>query len=78
MLLEISRRQVESDITVVESSGPSALRRESQRIEPIIDGLGKAGMQARRDRSCGISHIDSAGIGMLALAVGKLKRPAAT
>ncbi len=73
MLLEISEREIAPDITVVELTGKLALGRESQRIETLVDDLIKRGsLRAIFDMS-GVDYMDSAGIGMIALAAGKLK-----
>jgi len=73
MLLEIVQRQVEPDITVVELSGKLALGRESQRIEALADELVKRGCKRVVLVLVRVNHIDSAGVGMVALAAGKLK-----
>ena len=73
MLLEITEREMAPDITVVELIGKIALGRESQRIETLVDDLIKRGsLRAIFDMS-GVDYMDSAGIGMLALAAGKLR-----
>ncbi len=73
MLLQIAERQVEPDITVVELTGRLALGRESQRIETLVEDLVRKGTQRVVVDMTGVDHIDSAGIGMVALAAGKLK-----
>jgi anti-sigma B factor antagonist len=73
MLLQIAERQIEPDITVVELSGKLALGRESQRIESLVEELVKRGTQRVIVDMSGVDYIDSAGIGMVALAAGKLK-----
>jgi len=73
MLLNIVERKVEPDITVVEVSGRLALGRESQRIETLVDELSKQGSARVVIDLTGVEYIDSAGIGMLALASGKMK-----
>jgi anti-sigma B factor antagonist len=72
-LLNIVERKMEPGITVVELSGRLALGRESQRIETIVDELGKSGSAKVVLDLTGVDYIDSAGIGLLALAAGKLK-----
>jgi len=73
MLLEITEREIAPDITVVGLTGRPELGRESQRIEILVDDLIKRGsLRAIFDMS-GVDHMDSAGIGMLALATGKLR-----
>ncbi len=78
MLLEITQRQVEADITVVKSGGTSALGRESQRVETVFDELLKQGSKRVILDLGRIGYIDSAGIGVLALVAGKLKQAGCT
>src|SRR5690242_3761963 len=78
MVLNIVERRVDPDITVVEVSGRLALGRESQRIETLMDELGKKGGARVVLDLTGVEYIDSAGIGMLALAAGKLKESGGT
>jgi anti-sigma B factor antagonist len=73
MLLQIAERQVDPDITVVELSGKLALGRESQRIESLVEELVRKGSQRVVVDMAGVDYIDSAGIGMVALAAGKLR-----
>jgi len=73
MLLQIEEKQMAPDITVVALTGKLALGRESQRIETLVDELAKRGpIKVMLDMSK-IDYIDSAGIGLVALASGKLK-----
>ncbi len=74
MLLEITQRRVQSDITILELSGTFALGRESQRIETVVDELLKQGSKRVVLDLVRIDYIDSAGIGLVALTAGKLKR----
>ena len=73
MLLKIAERQMPPDITVVELTGKLALGRESQRIETLVDELAKRGALRVIFDMTGIDYVDSAGIGLLALATGKLR-----
>jgi|SRR3954469_358536 anti-sigma B factor antagonist len=73
MLLQIAERQVEPDITVVALTGRLALGRESQRIESLVEELVRKGTQRVVVDMTGVDYIDSAGIGMVALAAGKLR-----
>jgi anti-sigma B factor antagonist len=73
MLLQIVERHVEPDITVVELSGTLALGAESQRIESLIEELVRKGSRRIVIDMSGVEHIDSAGMGMVALAAGKLR-----
>jgi len=73
MLLTIEERHIEPDITLIELKGKLALGRESQRIEQLVNELiGSGRLRAIFDMT-GVNYMDSAGIGMLALASGKLK-----
>ena len=73
MLLQIEERHIGSGITAYELAGKLALGRESQRIETIVDDLAKKSeLKVIFDLSK-VDYIDSAGIGILALASGKLK-----
>src|SRR3954449_4690635 len=78
MLLDIVEKQMAPDITLVELSGRLALGRESQRIENLIDDLAKKGTKRVIFDLSGVEYIDSAGIGMIALASGKLKESGGT
>ena len=70
---EIVERLIEPDITVVELSGALALGHEAQRIESLIEDLVRKGSRRIVLDMSGVDHIDSAGIGMVALASGKLR-----
>ena len=72
-LLNIVERKVDPDITVLEVTGRLALGRESQRIETMMEDLAKKGSMKVVLDLTGVEYIDSAGIGMLALASGKFK-----
>ena len=73
MLLQIVERHVEPNITVVELTGKLALGRESQRIESLVDEMAQKGERHIIFDMTGVDYIDSAGIGLVALASGKLK-----
>jgi anti-anti-sigma factor len=73
MLLEIQERKIDPDITVLELAGKLALGRESQRIETVVDQLVQQGRLKTVLDLTRVDYIDSAGIGLLALAAGKLK-----
>jgi anti-sigma B factor antagonist len=73
MLLEIAEREMSPDITVVELSGRLALGRESQRIETLVDDLVKRGSTRVIIDMRGVEYMDSAGLGIIALASGRLK-----
>ena len=73
MLLQIQERHVEPDITVLDLAGKLALGRESQRIETLVDELAKKAARKVIFDMTKVDYIDSAGIGLLALASGKIK-----
>ena len=73
MLLQIEERRIEPGLTVVELTGRFALGRESQRLETIVDDLVKAGRTLAIMDLTGVTYADSAGIGLITLAAGKLK-----
>jgi anti-sigma B factor antagonist len=78
MLLEIVERTIEPDIAVVELIGKLALGRESQRLEALIEDLLKRGTRRAVIDMSGVEYIDSAGIGLIALASGKFKESGGT
>lgn len=73
MLLHIEERHLEPDITQLELSGRLELGSETQRVETLIDELADRPTRKVILNLTGLSYIDSAGIGMLALATGKMK-----
>jgi anti-anti-sigma factor len=73
MQLEIAEREIAPDITVVELTGKLELGRESQRMEVLVEDLVKRGSTRVIFDMRGVEYMDSAGLGMLALASGRLK-----
>ncbi len=73
MVLQIEERQLDGDITLVSMAGKLAMGRESQRIETIVDDLAKKSARKVIFDLSQVEYIDSAGIGLLALASGKTK-----
>jgi anti-sigma B factor antagonist len=73
MLLQIEERDLASGIRLVELKGKLALGRESQRVETLVDELAKTGRLRAIFDMTHVDYIDSAGIGMLALASGKMR-----
>jgi anti-anti-sigma factor len=73
MLLEFTEREIAPDITVVELIGRLALGQESQRIETLVDDLAKRGSTRVIFDMSAVEYMDSTGLGVLALANGKLK-----
>jgi anti-sigma B factor antagonist len=72
MLLDIEESHV-NDVTVLKLTGKLALGRESQRIEAMAEQFACDGGRKVVFDIRGVSYIDSAGIGMLAMTAGKLK-----
>ena len=73
MLLQIEERRIEPDIVVLELTGRLALECESQRVESIVEDLAKAGCTRAILDLTGVNYSDSAGIGLIAMAAGRLK-----
>jgi len=78
MLLNIVERSVEPDITVLELTGRLALGRESQRVETLVEELVKKRAGKVVLDLTGVEYIDSTGIGIIALASGKLRGAGST
>jgi anti-sigma B factor antagonist len=74
MLLEIRESRMEPDITVVQLSGRLELGSECQRIESLGAGLLADGVLYVMLDLTRVEYIDSAGIGVLAMTAGQLKR----
>src|SRR5262245_7590776 len=73
MPITLEEKRIEPDITVVELTGKLALGRDSQRIETLVEDLVNRGEIKVMLDMTGVDYIDSAGIGLVALAAGKLK-----
>jgi anti-anti-sigma factor len=74
MLLQIEERQIEPGITCITVTGRLALGRESQRLESIAADLaGKGAAKVILDLTK-VEYIDSAGIGIITLASGRVKQ----
>ena len=73
MLLEVVERTIPPDITVMELAGRLELGRESQRVEARFEEYARQGVQRVILDMSGVDYIDSAGIGVVALASGKIK-----
>jgi anti-sigma B factor antagonist len=74
MLLQIVERKIEPDVAVLELTGKLALGRESQKIETFVDQMVQQGARKTIVDMTGVDYIDSAGIGLLTLVAGKLKK----
>jgi anti-sigma B factor antagonist len=73
MLLQIEEKWIEPGIALVELKGKLALGRESLRVEGLAEGLVKSGRVKAILDLTGVDYIDSAGVGILALASGKMQ-----
>jgi anti-anti-sigma factor len=73
MLLHIRERRIEPDLTVVQLAGRLALGRESQRFEALVGELARKGELRVIFDMTWVDYIDSAGVGLVALAASKLK-----
>jgi anti-anti-sigma factor len=73
MLLPIRKRRIEPDITVVELADRLALGLESQGIERLAGELARKGELWVIFDMTRVDTIDSAGLGLVARAAGKLK-----
>ncbi|HXS98016.1 MAG TPA: STAS domain-containing protein [Candidatus Limnocylindrales bacterium] len=73
MLLTIEERLIEPNIALVELKGKLAIGRESQRVEALTETMVLDGRTRAIFDMSGVDYTDSAGIGMLVLAAGKLK-----
>jgi anti-sigma B factor antagonist len=72
MVLQIEKKRIEPDITVIEISGKVALGRESGQIEHmLVEALQQGERKIIFDLS-GVNHIDSTGIGIIAYCFGKV------
>jgi anti-sigma B factor antagonist len=76
MLLQLEERRMEPDITIVDLAGRLALGRESQRIEFLVEDFAKQGIHKVIMDMTKVDYIDSAGIGLIALAAGRMKESA--
>jgi len=65
---------MEPDITVIELSGRMALGREGQGVEGLVDECVTGGRLRVMVDLTSVDYIDSAGIGVLAMAAGQLKQ----
>jgi len=72
MALEIREDRVD-DVVVLQLAGKLALGREEQRIESMTEELLQSGLSKIIFDITGVSYINSAGIGMLAMTAGRLK-----
>ena len=74
MVLEIKESRMEPDISVIQLSGRLAMGREGQGLEGLVAGYVTRGRLRVIVDLTRVDYIDSAGIGVLAMAAGQLKQ----
>ena len=74
MVLQIEERSIEPGITVMSLAGKLSLGSECSRIESMIEDYAAGGNVHVILDMTGIEYIDSAGVGLVALAAGKLRQ----
>ena len=78
MLLQIEKKQVGADITVLEFTGKISLGRESQRIESMINELLNEKVTKVIFDLSHVDYIDSAGLGIMTYCYGAMKKAGGT
>jgi anti-anti-sigma factor len=73
MLLQIDRKQIDPDITVLEFTGKISLGRESQRIETLVNELLAQKVSKLIFDLSRVDYIDSAGLGIMTYCYGAMK-----
>lgn len=73
MLLQVEKRQVEPDVTVLELKGRITLGRESQRLEDLVKELRSQGVAKVVMDLAGVDYIDSSGLGILTFCLATMK-----
>src|SRR5262249_5892030 len=73
MLLQIDKRQIDPDITVLEFTGKISLGRESQRIETMVNELLSQKVSKLIFDLSRVDYIDSAGLGIMTYCYGAMK-----
>lgn len=74
MLLQIEKRQMEPDITVLAFAGRITLGRESQQIESMVNELLAQNTRKLVFDMSAVDYIDSAGLGILTYCFGVMKQ----
>jgi anti-anti-sigma factor len=73
-MLTVEKRVVDPDVVVFALAGKLTLGRDCQRVEWLVDDMLREGkLNAIFDLS-GLSFIDSAGVGIVVMCFGKLKK----
>jgi anti-sigma B factor antagonist len=73
MILNVVQRKIEPDITVLELEGRLTLGRECQRVEDMVRDLKTKGEVKLIFDLHGLAHMDSAGLGMLAMSMATMR-----
>jgi anti-anti-sigma factor len=77
-MLTVEKRLVDSEVAVVSLAGRLALGRDCQRVEWQVDDLLREGKLSVIFDLSGLSFIDSAGVGIVMMCFGKLKKSGGT
>ena len=72
--MEIDKKQITPEITVLEMSGRLVLGRESQRLEWQVEELIQAGQRKIIFDLTKVEYVDSAGLGIIVGSSGKIKQ----
>jgi anti-sigma B factor antagonist len=78
MLLQIDKKQIDPDITVLEFTGKISLGRESQRIESMVNELLSQKVSKLIFDLSHVDYIDSAGLGIMTYCYGAMKTAGGT
>ena len=78
MLLQIDKKQIEPDITILEFTGKISLGRESQRIETMVNELLAQKISKLIFDLSRVDYIDSAGLGIMTYCYGAMKTAGGT
>ena len=77
-MLTVEKRLVDTDVAVLQLAGRLNLGRDCQRVEWQVDDLLREGKLSVVFDLSGLSFIDSAGVGMVMMCFGKLKKSGGT
>ena len=73
-MLTVEKKLVDSDVALISLGGRLSLGRDCQRVEWQVDDLLREGTRRVIFDLSGLSFIDSAGVGMVMMCFGKLKK----
>jgi anti-anti-sigma factor len=77
-MLTVEKKLVDSDVVVLSLVGRLTLGRDCQRVEWQVDDLLREGKLSVIFDFSGLSFIDSAGVGIVVMCFGKLKKSGGT